>query len=84
MEIIEDNCVGCPPELGCLGNSCPYRSVRVFICDTCQEENAEYKMDGSDFCESCANQYLNDLFNDLTVAEKAELLEIELKELNRM
>lgn len=33
-----NECVGCPPELGCLGEACPNRNVLVFTCDDCGEE----------------------------------------------
>lgn len=33
----EDECVGCPPEMGCLGDSCPNRNVKRFYCDWCEE-----------------------------------------------
>lgn len=33
-----NECVGCPPERGCLGSSCPNRNVPVIICDMCGEE----------------------------------------------
>ena len=34
----EDECVGCPKEMGCLGDACPYRSVPYYFCDKCGEE----------------------------------------------
>ena len=51
----EDQCVGCPPERGCLGNSCPYKSVSVYVCDECGDEDVElYEFDdGSQLCKSC-------------------------------
>ena len=38
MVRIENECVGCPPEMGCIGNLCPYRNVRRYYCDKCGEE----------------------------------------------
>lgn len=38
MVIYEDGCVGCPPELGCLGSSCPNRRYPRYFCDICGEE----------------------------------------------
>ena len=34
----EDECVGCPPEMGCLGDRCPYMNVTHFSCDECNED----------------------------------------------
>ena len=34
----EDECVGCPPEMGCLGSICPNRNVPHYFCDYCGEE----------------------------------------------
>ena len=36
----EDECVGCPKELGCMGNACPNRNVPHYDCDECGEELA--------------------------------------------
>lgn len=33
--LIEDGCVGCPPEIGCLGNGCPRKNIIVAECDEC-------------------------------------------------
>ena len=38
MVRIEDECVGCPPEMGCIGDACPYRSVPRWYCDSCKQE----------------------------------------------
>ena len=50
----EDECVGCPPEMGCLGDSCPNRNVPHIYCDKCGEEYEElYRYDGKELCENC-------------------------------
>lgn len=60
---IEDGCVGCPPEMGCLGSSCPNKNIRVYsyFCDKCGDEfDAEelYVVDGDDICAECLlNEY---------------------------
>lgn len=41
-----DECVGCPPEMGCLGDSCRNRNVPHYICDTCGEEFDPVDPDG--------------------------------------
>ena len=38
MVIVKDECVGCPPEIGCYGSSCPYKNVPHYFCDECGEE----------------------------------------------
>ena len=52
----EDECVGCPPELGCLGNACSYRNVPHFYCDKCDDEvdyKDLYEYEGKDVCKHC-------------------------------
>lgn len=80
MKEIRDECVGCPPEMGCMGRNCPYANVEVTICDRCRED-ANYNIDGEDLCEDCAKKYLIELFQSLSLQEQAELLDIELEEL---
>ena len=54
---LENQCVGCPPEIGCLGRICPKREVEVLVCDKC---GSEYHVEegvgenGEDLCFSCA------------------------------
>ena len=55
----EDQCVGCPPEMGCLGSSCPNRNVKVITCDVCGAYG-EYEFDGKQYCESCLIEVLID------------------------
>ena len=57
----EDQCVGCPSEMGCMGSACPNRNVKVIYCDCCGDEidsDDGYEVDGEDLCESC----LKDMF----------------------
>ena len=52
------NCIGCPPEMGCLGAGCPYCYEAVMICDDCKQECDELYRDkdtGADLCEDCRN-----------------------------
>ena len=54
---IENHCVGCPAEMGCLGSSCPHQNVEVHYCDKCGDElDAIYDVDGNELCESCLKQ----------------------------
>lgn len=78
MVVHEDNCVGCPPEMGCLGNMCPYMNVPVFYCDYCGDD-ASYKIEGEDLCEKCANNYLNEIWEQYSINEKADMINIELE-----
>lgn len=51
----ENECVGCPKEMGCLGSGCPYTHVPYLVCDTCGNE-VEYLYDtcSGQLCEDCA------------------------------
>ena len=50
----ENDCVGCPPEIGCLGSTCPYVNVPHCYCDNCQGEFDElYNYNGEQWCEDC-------------------------------
>lgn len=53
MRSVENECVGCPPELGCLGSICPNRNVVRFYCDRCGEEGKLYHYDSEELCEEC-------------------------------
>lgn len=50
---IEDECVGCPPDIGCLGSQCPYKNVVRFYCDECEEEHRLYWYDDEQLCIDC-------------------------------
>lgn len=58
MKTIEDECVGCPPERGCLGSSCPYKNVVHYYCDDCGEETQLYYYDGKELCIDCIEKTL--------------------------
>lgn len=53
MRIIENECVGCPPEMGCMGSACPYCNVERFYCDKCKEETTLHDYYGLELCENC-------------------------------
>ena len=60
----EDECVGCPKEMGCLGNACPNRNVPHLYCDKCGDDCEElYDCYGEELCESC----LLDSFEKITL-----------------
>lgn len=67
-----DNCVGCPPELGCRGTSCPNHPKTVprkaVVCDACGKEidfaagkklcRAPYQKEPAYICENCLEERL--------------------------
>ena len=54
MVTYEDECVGCPTEMGCIGSVCPNRNVPHFYCDKCGDDVEKlYKYDGQEICEEC-------------------------------
>ena len=81
MREYEDQCVGCPAEIGCLGSSCPYKNVPVDYCDDCGSMGARYIIDHEDYCEDCAKHYLQEVFDNLSVIEKAEVLSVDIEEI---
>ena len=61
MTKTENECVGCPPEMGCLGTGCPNRNVERVYCDKCGEDITGceiFDVDGGEYCEYC----LKDMF----------------------
>ena len=60
----EDECVCCPPEMGCLGDTCPNINVKHLYCDKCKADCEElYDYDGEELCEDC----LLDSFKKITL-----------------
>ena len=50
----EDYCVGCPPEMGCLGEHCRNRNVPVWYCDSCEDNDIDlWDYDGQELCKDC-------------------------------
>lgn len=49
------------------------------MCDQCLDENAKYRIDGEDYCESCAKEYLQEIFDGLTTLEKSEVLDVDVQ-----
>lgn len=76
---VENQCVECPKEMGCIGESCRYKNVIVDYCDICGDENAEYQIDNEDYCKECLKEYLQEAFDELTLSEKASLLKIKVR-----
>lgn len=62
----EDECVGCPPHMGCIGNSCQYMHVPHYFCDVCECETDPdnlYDVNGDMVCSDC----LPDVFPKISV-----------------
>ena len=60
----ENECVGCPPEMGCLGDGCPNRNVPRYYCDKCGEEmDAYFDIDGEIICDDCAHDMLEEMYS---------------------
>ena len=63
MKRVENQCVGCPPEMGCLGTACINRNVVIFTCDRCNnDEETLYEWDGQEVCLDCI---MDEIENDL-------------------
>lgn len=55
----ENECVGCPPDLGCMGDSCPCLNVPRLYCDECgNEECILYWWYGQQICWGCIEAQL--------------------------
>lgn len=55
----EDECVGCPPEKGCLGSACPNRNVPRWFCDECENEFERDELrvfNGKQLCYDCLSE----------------------------
>ena len=61
MVCYENECVGCPPERGCLGDACPNRNVPRYYCDKCGDEcwpEELYSYDDEMWCRDCLTEEL--------------------------
>lgn len=55
----ENQCVDCPPEIGCNKPYCKNWNVPIWFCDKCGEENVTlYEVDGEELCLDCAIERL--------------------------
>ena len=54
MKIKVDECVGCPPEMGCLGKHCPKKNMYKEVCDDCREGDEQlYHFEDRVLCINC-------------------------------
>jgi hypothetical protein len=58
MIVLENECVGCPPEMGCIGSSCKYKNVPHYYCDKCKDETDIYHFDDRELCIYCIEKEL--------------------------
>ena len=77
---IENRCVDCG--LPCLGESCRHQNVPVDYCDDCGGDGAEYRIDSDDLCETCAEDRIREVFDDLTLLEKAKAVDVDLNKID--
>lgn len=54
----ENECIGCDPDLGCIGNSCPYLNVPRLYCDSCGCEEDLYWWEDAQLCIDCIIEQL--------------------------
>lgn len=78
----ENHCIGCPKDIGCIGTACRYVNVVVCYCDECGNDEAIYEINGQDFCANCVEEYLKNVFDSLSITEKAKILSIDLNEIS--
>ena len=83
MTRYENHCCDCAvPAYPCIGSSCPNINVPTYYCDVCNNgAYAEYDIDGEHYCEDHAKAYLKEAFDDLTLSEQAEALDIDIRSL---
>ena len=53
MQIVENECVDCPDDMGCIYTACPYYEVVRYYCDICGEEAELYCWNGDQLCIDC-------------------------------
>ena len=53
MRKTENECVGCPSEMGCIGSSCKYLNVTRYYCDYCKDETTLYHYNDDEVCLDC-------------------------------
>lgn len=50
---VESECVGCPDDMGCIYELCPYYEVVRYYCDECGQEDDLYYWNGCELCTTC-------------------------------
>ena len=65
---IEDECVGCPPEMGCIGSACENKNVPHLYCDECGDDADILYLNssGERVCKDCLlKDYKSAKFDDI-------------------
>lgn len=77
----QDECVGCPPEKGCLGSSCQYSNIPYFYCDECGNETRSLycfaDTPSRELCHDCMTRELDNAIDNLTLLEKMEIFNVK-------
>lgn len=75
----EDECVGCPSNIGCIGSSCPNMNISHTYCDNCGDEAYLYSFenDGEQLCKRCMEKELDKAWSELTYIEKCEIFDVK-------
>ena len=82
MEKIENHCVECTSYgLHCIGESCEKRRVKVSYCDSCKWHEADYMIGKEEYCHECAEEILMEAFKELSLHEKASLLDVTIEDI---
>ena len=54
MIVYQNECVGCPPSMGCLGEACSRKQVEYFYCDCCGDETDKlFITERGEICLKC-------------------------------
>lgn len=78
----ENQCCDCAvPAYPCKESDCPLLRVPIYYCDYCGCNcNSLYDIEGEQYCEDCTKKYLKEVFEDLSVEEQAQILEVNMRE----
>lgn len=84
MITYENNCVGCPDGIPCIGKICPLVHQEVVICDQCGNHinSKYYKFTNKEYCEDCIDDVLNEEFHHLTLSEKVEIFDVGISSID--
>lgn len=80
MVTYENECVGCPPEMGCMGSACLYRNVPHYYCDKCGCETKTLYEIGNEgqMCVECVENFVNEEFEGLSLRDKFVALDLDV------
>lgn len=71
-----NECVECSASAyPCIESICPYKNSKKHYCDNCGEI-AIYIIDNNDLCENCADGFIQEILESMSMKEKAELLDL--------